>query len=254
MYYAECKIDINNSNLKEAIIANINTLLSSLYQNGQIFEDYNVAIHKNEIRVMVCCPEEDSLNVVYQNNYVNKYRSELERNLNSDINFKIIGHDQEFKPSKCCKKTIFYILYTNMLTQVSPLRCGDCFTPLPLYKIKSNDESLVYDILKWSSDYKACDVLYINSSSGEKFGLKQISEYNSKLSKYGILICNRITNAIGIPVYYYLFNNKKSSVSIDKKQTCPGCGRNWLLNNKLHNIFDFKCNYCYLLSNISTNI
>jgi predicted nucleic acid-binding Zn ribbon protein len=187
------------------------------------------------------------------------------------------------------------------LTIESPLRCGNCFGIVPLYKIpKTYDDDEYYDIKCWEINYRARDSLQMNCRVGERFGMRQLSEYSSKLNKYGMDICKKIKKLTGKDVYYYLYNraiqkpqflnsfgnsfniktaesaailrqirqtcerterlsnksNYKYSPARSKElnRKCPSCGGEWILENRLFNRFNFKCDKCLLVSNISASL
>jgi predicted nucleic acid-binding Zn ribbon protein len=148
----------------------------------------------------------------------------------------------------------FFILYTNYLSLESPIRCGDCFGIFPLYRIPATKDDEYTDILTWESDYKACDTLQMNCSTGERFGISQLSRCDSSLSKRGIDICICIAVSTGIPAYYYLLKESGRNKRAELNRKCPSCGGEWLLHDSLHKLFDFKCDKCKLLSNIGWSV
>ena len=145
-----------------------------------------------------------------------------------------------------------YILFTNYLAIESPLRSGATFAPTPLYKVPPTyDESEYYNITSWQSDYQACDTLWMNSAVGEQFARRQLSNVSSDLSNQGRELCAQITTLTGLPTYYYLYRQlQRTSWLKETLRKCPGCGGEWLLPEQWH-IFDFQCDGCRLVSNIS---
>lgn len=63
----------------------------------------------------------------------------------------------------------------------------------------------------------------------------------------------RVEEKTSKPVFYYLYNCRELREIDDRGRKCPSCGGAWYLEETLHNIFDFKCDNCGLLSNLSWN-
>jgi predicted nucleic acid-binding Zn ribbon protein len=252
MYILELSLKANRV-LTEEEDELISDLLSSLRQNGQVIgHELNGIETDTEVKYFLLCHEKTSLSVKNQNKWVAKYRKELEKSTGAKIKVRVLGdaHDSGMGSCRCKPKS--YILFATFISQCSPLRCGECFTPVPLYKVpKTYDESEYYNILCWESVYQSCDTLQMQCTVGEKFGIKQMSDINSPLSQQGLEVCKKIKEVTGKPTYYFLLNYRKIKPEEDKKRKCPGCGGKWLLKKRFHKKFDFKCNKCHLLSMLS---
>src|SRR5262249_48613682 len=146
-----------------------------------------------------------------------------------------------------------YVLFTTYLAVDSSLTCGDCFRSVPLYRIPHTDAQSYQDILFWQSNYRACDHLQMACTTGERFGMRELSHVGSALSLEGRGVCEKITNLTGIPTYYYLYRYKGRSRTSETKRLCPACGGSWLLQERWH-LFDFRCDRCRLVSNIAWDI
>jgi predicted nucleic acid-binding Zn ribbon protein len=227
-------------------------------KNGQIINlDHPIARSVDRVRTFVMALETDSLADRHANKYI---RAEIERWISlgfSAPQIECLGESIGISEgSVCqCESSSAYILYTHYLGNGSPLRCGDCFNDIPLYKIpKAYDREEYYDILTWMKDYRACDSLQMHCRTGERFGTRQISNLNSSLNREGKDIADRLTELTGIPTYYYLYRYiKRTSLSKEKKRPCPGCGGEWLLPSAWHR-FGLKCDRCRLVSNLSFTV
>ncbi|MBP2644395.1 MAG: Zn-ribbon-containing protein [Firmicutes bacterium] len=232
----------------------IECLLGSLRMNGQVLgREYPVAIVEESFHTYLLVPEENSLDKSRANVYALKWLSKLD-DLDVEYSWKVVG-SEPYSASVCkCTRPNFYILYTTYLSLESPMSCGDCFGSVPLYRIPATKDEEYVDIITWESDYKACDTLQMNCSTGERFGVRQLSSYESSLSKRGMDICNQITASTGIPTYYYLLKPTGIGSKAEKARKCPSCCGEWLLNEPLHGVFDFRCDKCMLLSNIAWSV
>lgn len=231
------------------------SLLASLYKNGQILSDYFFAEEVRGYRAFVQLPEKNSLSKANDRKYVQQSYAELSKAGIKQSVVKILGCKSDEK-SCTCGKPSSYILFTTFLDITSPVRCGDCFHSVPLYRIPPTyDETEYYDLLQWQADYQACDTLQMHCETGERFGTREISDLNSSLSKRGRKLCQKIEQSSQTPTYYYLYrSNNGRSLARERSRRCPGCGKAWLLNEPLHKLFDFRCDTCRLLSNISWNL
>lgn len=252
MYLIELTLTSDKDFDRETVEDVLFSLIGSLKRNGQILgEESQIATISNGYRCFFYLPMMNSLDYSNANKYVKQDLEKLNQ-IGMILSVDIIGEYPESSEICKCEKHDYFILYTNYISIESPLRCGKCFGVIPLYLIHptyDNDE--YHDIICWQSDYRACDGLQMCCQTGERFGMREISRVDSSLSRRGITICNKIKELTGIPVYYYLYRYNNKSRKFEERRKCPSCGGEWLLNERIHGIFDFKCDQCFLLSNIS---
>jgi predicted nucleic acid-binding Zn ribbon protein len=254
MQTAKITFEFTETKNFEALSDSVNYLLGTWRKNGQILgKQFLMAKTENSFDVFVNIPDFDSLAEKFNNKYVAENLSDID-GLKVVRKVTILGEEPESKHVCGCKRVKGYILFTNYLTLESPLKCFDCFGVVPLYKVpKTKDEEYI-NILSWESDYQSCDSLQMNCRVGERFGTEQISKHDSPLSKIGLEICGKIETATGKKVYYYLYKYRAKSYETEQARKCPNCKGDWLLPESLHNIFDFKCDNCRLLSNIAWDV
>ena len=228
----------------------IYSLLAPWRKHGQVLShDWAFVKKGNKYRTFLIIFDADSLNAKYDDKYARKARRKLAAIAQDSPQIKILGEDPFSMETCTCKKSSFYILFTHFLSIESPIRCGDCFGVLPQYKFLSKQTSFHEDVNFWRETYKDCDSLEMGCTVGERFGNREISHFDSSLSKLGLSICNDITTETKIDTYYYLHRGNGQSRTSELKRKCPSCGGDWLWDEPLH-IFDFKCDHCRLLSNI----
>jgi predicted nucleic acid-binding Zn ribbon protein len=228
-------------------------LLGCFRKNGQILgRQYPISLNKNVFSAYVSIPAKDSLDPKYNNKYVTD--AYLELGGDEVITFRILGVDPESGKLCECNNRKSLIIFTNYLSIESPISCGNCFGSVPLYEIPKSYEDEYYRIICWESDYQACDQLQMNCAVGERFAINQMTKSDSALNKIGIEISRTLSEKCNVPVYYYLFKGSGKSHEIEQKRVCPSCSGEWLLEKPFHEIFDFKCENCNLLSNIAWNI
>ncbi|MGL5288022.1 MAG: DUF2310 family Zn-ribbon-containing protein, partial [Aeromonas sp.] len=74
---------------------------------------------------------------------------------------------------------------------------------------------------------------------------------DSRLYRRGSDLAKRLEALSAIPTYYYLYRVGGISGAQERARLCPSCGGEWALTEPLHQIFDFKCDQCRLVSNLS---
>ena len=254
MFVVEGAFKYTLSHDTEQALETIDLLLGALRMNGQILgREYPVTIDGEKIRTFLLIPEENSLDESRANDYVLKWLAKLE-NLGVEPSWGILGVEPYSAPVCKCLRPKFYILYTTYVSLESPIRCGDCWGVVPLYRLPTTSGGEYVDIISWQSDYQACDTLQMNCSTGERFGTFQLSKYGSSLSKRGIDICSRITELTRIATYYYLMQSTGRGRKAEQTRKCPSCGGEWYLTEPLYGLFDFRCDQCRLLSNIAWSV
>ena len=175
-----------------------------------------------------------------------------------------LGTDPEGSASCRCRRRSFLILFTNFLTNDSPVRCGDCFSPVPLYRLpKPGDRDERGrggavgdhgDLLWWQKTYEAMDWLFIGSGPAERYAHDQLARWDSDLSKESRETAKTLAKRVGRPVYYCLSKYYGRSDRQERRRKCPSCAGSWLLTRPLHARFDFQCKRCRLLANVAWDV
>lgn len=255
MYLQKIIVSPVETDKEEKTLDLLHNYLGSLRQGGHIFERvYPIIRETNALTAFVLTPETNSLEPVHENKYTKKGREQIENFVGNKLVYNTLGVDPQAEYAYCdCETQDFLILCTTYVKIGSPLRCGDCFGQIPLYKLKKDDGESHYKVLSWETNYKACDDLQMNCTVGERFCLNQMSDLDSQLTQEGLERCEELAEIAQKPVYYYLFNYRKISEKKDKTRKCPQCGGDWLLVESMHRIFDFKCDTCRLLSSLTYN-
>lgn len=231
------------------------SFLAAFLRDGR-FLDENFAIFQTEntLRTFVSVPAKDAFENFLDNEYISNSLQKLNGIGLAQPIYKILGMETESSESCGCENPTAYILFTDFLSIQSPVKCFDCGFPFPLYHFPRTSSGDFYQILKWQFDYKSCDSLQMSSGFGEHFGIRQMSNLKSGLTKSGLEICNGIQSLTKKPCYYYLYHPNGRSLKKERERKCPLCNGEWLLEKPLHNMFDFKCDKCHLLSNIAFSL
>lgn len=252
MYIQEILVLINSEVDKDELVEEFNVLMSHYRGNGQ--KQGKIETQYINGNILISLPytlEKHSLDFKFNNHYVNKQIEKIENLCNSKILISNKGKSYDSYKSPCvCEKSEYYILITNYITIESPITCGTCNKSVPLYRLPKYDGHDYGPILSWESNYVSCDTLQMNCEVGERWALNQMENVKSTLTKQGLKICQTLETLTHTPTYYYLHNYRNNNSAM---KVCPNCNNKWLLKDRLHNLYDFKCDKCRLVSTISMN-
>ncbi len=216
--------------------------------NGQIIRsDVPIVFKTKSCTAFAMVPEEDSLNLKFANKYVKRELTILKQiGLRLHL-VKILGEEAELSSIDSCKSPTWLIMWPRYLEP--PLRCGDHFLPIPLYRLSpsNNDEIYYDDICFWHEAYRAFHYIW-TYGTGERYAYRQLSSLNSKLTKEGLKVRERIESLTRTPTYYFLDRIYGRSLKQEKARRCPSCGGAWIQEEPIHGRFHFKCEKCRLLS------
>ncbi|QTA84144.1 DUF2310 family Zn-ribbon-containing protein [Desulfonema magnum] len=254
MKIAEIRIPFDKMYDEQRQSETVSEFVRGLSEHGCLVGDsVPIARTEGDFRIYTITPEADALSAENFGQQLQSLLSAFKEAGLGPLDTVVIGDDPGTIQCCSCGIRSFIILYTSFLDDEPPLRCGNCFKPVPLYRIPDSDPDLRAEISDWADDYRSCDRFWICSGVGEKFGYDQISKYDSPLSREGMKLSERLTSVFR-PSYYYLYRYKTHSEKAEMARKCPICGGDWYLERRLHNKFDFKCDKCRLLSNIAFDL
>lgn len=170
------------------------------------------------------------------------------------VSVTVLGEDGGESVTCVCPDRSGLVMFTSYLSDASPLRCDDCFGEVPLHTVPTDDSQEHLSLLHWRDDYQACDTLQMHCTVGERFGERQLADVQSALTREGRRLAAELEERAGIPIFYYLSNGPGRSRASEQARVCPGCGGDWLLAEPRHDLFDFRCPPCRLLSNVAWSV
>ena len=226
----------NDFEIDDDVIDLIWDYLSYLCLNGQILNNYEVIQSEDKLFAYATLPTDDALDEKYNNIYVTADLMNLRELFK--LSQSLVGENTN-EPDSCTgKDSDWFLLYSTRERLRSPLICGDCGDPVPLYKVPNLFCESFFDVIDWQRAFNAVDRLWINCLS-DRFTYQQMHNPNSPLSKIGREICKDLQEKTDRPVYYYLFNWEHTS------NTCPLCGQDWGYKDE-DGIVDFRCDTCMI--------
>lgn len=242
-------------NNEEEVLERVQQCLAALLHNGQIAGEHTPMAKVNGYLVVASLAEAGALGERFGNKWVRRSFRELAAVGVARPVVTLLGFDPETRRRCSCRKRPFLILFTTFMHNESPVQCGDCFGPIPLYRLPATgDGGNCQDLLWWQDTYQALDWLFIGTGPGERFAHDQLARFDSQLSKDGRELARKLEKKIRVPVYYYLSKHFGRSDEAERKRRCPSCGKAWLRRETLHRIFDFQCRRCRLLSNVAFDV
>lgn len=144
------------------------------------------------------------------------------------------------------------VLFTTFSDMCSPLRNLVDLAPLPLYQLKPAAGPDHEALIRWQIQFQALDEIQQQEQRVlHKTAENSLQQLNSKLNQHGRQQARKIAEQNKLPVYYALYSGSSKNRATEADKPCPGCGANWRLAEPLLSIFDFKCDRCFLLSNIA---
>lgn len=255
MYLVELDFECFDNTTINAVEKAINALVEALRFNGQILgREFPVIMGEASFRLRAICPEQDSLHPKNHSNYVKKRWQELSDAYVLAPKIRLLGQDMNSEYTAPVSDTppSWQILYTTYVHNCSPLRDGDNFMPIPLYRNPPTLNGDHKSLIKWQTEWQACDELQMaGSCKAEHAALREITDINSDLFRRGWDLRGRLEYVTKVPTYYYLYRVGGESLAAEKARKCPRCGGDWLLDEPAHEMFHFKCDDCRLVSNIS---
>ncbi|USD65888.1 Zn-ribbon-containing protein [Vibrio sp. SCSIO 43136] len=252
MYITEISFELYRDTSMGEVEKSINYLLDCLRYNGQVIgRELPVAMEDGSFTARVVCPEADSLHPQFFSPQVKHAINQLADAGLLQPKVRVVGQDMNSDPSDEPHTPSWQVLYTSYLHTCSPIRCGDHFQPVPLYRLPAVANGDQKQIIKWQEDWSACDQLQMNGSVVEHPSLHEISSSKSLLFKRGWDLCRRMKVVSGIPTYLYIYRVGGVSKEEEQARVCPVCGGEWALESPIHGVFDFKCDECMLVSNLS---
>lgn len=241
-----CLVDIEISQAQAAI----SKLLDEYRYNGQIIgREFPIILVDGHFDVLFVCPEQDSVAVKYNTDLVTEAFENIAKCGLSLPEFKLMGLESQSDFADQCDNPSPLVLYSTFVQSCSPIRCLEHFSPVPLYKLP---EAVRYQLIKWQESQAACDQLQMNELKAiEPNVVQQLGDPDSELMVKGKVLCDTVEQLTQVPVYRYLYRVGGESYETEKTRLCPSCNGEWRLDEPLHDLFDFKCDDCQLVSNIS---
>lgn len=157
-----------------------------------------------------------------------------------------------------------YIWYSRFALTHSMLCCAEHFAPVPLYRLPVPEITTVgattglsaaqdhEDAIRWQLQFQALDEIQMQQTRVLPLQAeRQLQGLHSALNRQGRRLAKAYANTLQRPVYYYLYAGSSRDCATEADKHCPSCQQPWRLSSAWHDIFDFRCDRCFLVSNIA---
>ena len=249
MYACEYTFFLKKGITKENFLQDFWSFIGALHKSGQTVNEDTIIQSRSPVRYICICPEEDSLNPRHHTLYAKRAYRKLLDSSSRKPQFRVLGEIVETSRACRCKNRAFLVFFTRWLDHSSPVVCGKCGQPVPLYRLPRLEHGDYSGYLAWQETYRDCDSLFMLSGVGESFGYKQLSELKSELTKLGRELRALLQKKTGVPVFYYLHRYYGISQKAEAKRRCPGCGYMW--KKQESDFFCLRCDRCQLISTVA---
>ena len=192
---------------------------NALRKNGQVYENFQVVGEDGAYAVYVIMPGADALDL----GFCTEESVEIVKKLAAIFSLKVIslGEAVTCEPSCECEAPSWYMMYSDLSTEESPIVCGDCGKSVPLYKLPAVlDKEGQSNFLNWQDQFKSIQKLDIYNYASD-FTTAEIYTPTSRINKMGRALCRATEGAKKVPVFYHM------ELRRDADAVCPLCGREW---------------------------
>lgn len=230
--------------------------LEALIFQGQILgREWPTALQQDEFYCRVVLPQQDALQKSYHSP---RGLVAMEQLADSGLSYpavSILGQDLMSNHTDPChddhQPPTSYIWYSRFAQMNSVLYCAEHFAPVPLYQANYRQGKDYEDVIRWQLQYQALDEVQMQHDSVLLSAEHELQHWHSPLNTTGYALARECANSLQVPVYYALYSGTSQDCQQEIKKCCPQCHGPWHLAQPWHGLFDFKCDRCYLVSNIA---
>lgn len=251
MYSAELQFRIIGDTSYAAAEAAIRQYLEALIFQGQILgREFPTALQQEQFVSRVVLPEPDALQHAFHSHSGQHALQALQQAGLSYPKVQVLGVDLMSNHTDPCEQPERYILYCRFAQMNSVLYCAEHFAPVPLYRLGIG--AGLEDLIRWQLQYQALDEIQMQQQSVLlKPAERAMQSFRSSLNIQGRRFARQLSSHSGKPVYYALYRGSSNDCASETRRCCPGCGGHWLQPQPWHQLFDFRCDRCLLVSNIA---
>lgn len=165
----------------------------------------------------------------------------------------LLGPDLMSSHTDPCIEPDHFILFSHFAENVSPIRCADHFAPVPLYRLQPTGSKQDHEeLIRWQLQYQALDEIQMQQKRVlHKSAENALQGLHSELNRQGRRFARLIEQQQGKVCYYYLYSGSSKDCQAETTKACPSCGEFWRLEESWHELFQFRCETCRLVSNIA---
>lgn len=253
MYVAELSFTIISQTSYSQAEAAIRNYLESLIFNGQLLgREFPTFLQQDRFISRLIVPATDALSSQHHSQRAKTALLQLSKAGLAFPTLTMLGEDLMSNHTDPCAAPDSFIFYTRFGLSNSLLYCAEHFAPVPLYLIPPTHTADHEHLIRWQLQFQALDEIQMQQQRVlDKTPEQSLQSIQSKLNRQGRKLAAAISNQLKKPVYYALYSGSSANCQTEPEKCCPGCGQPWRLAEPLHDLFDFQCHACKLVSNIA---
>ena len=256
MWVAELRFRIIADTDYQRAEAALRGYLEALIFQGQILgREWPTALAQDEFYCRVVLPQPEALQKHAHSSRGLKAMEQLAAAGLSYPALTILGQDLMSNHTDPChdngQPPQSYIWYSRFAQMNSVLYCAEHFAPVPLYHANYRQGQDYEDVIRWQLQYQALDEVQMQQDSVLPSAERALQQLHSQLNKTGRGLARECANALQVPVYYALYSGTSKDCQQEANKCCPQCKGAWRLAEPWHGLFDFRCDRCFLVSNIA---
>lgn len=253
MWVAELRFRIIADTSYPIAEAAIRAYLESLIFQGQMLgREFPTYLSQQEFVSRLILPAPDAL---HSQHHSSRGKAALQALGSAGLAYPkitLLGEDLMSNHTDPCPKPAAFILYCRFGHSNSVLYCAEHFAPVPLYLAKATSALDHEDLIRWQLQYQALDEIQMQEKRVlDKTAERSLQSLQSTLNKQGRAFARQLEQSLAKPVYYALYSGSSKDCRQESLKVCPGCGQPWALTAPWHELFDFQCQPCRLVSNIA---
>lgn len=253
MYVAELQFGIIADTSYPVAEQAIRNYLETLIFNGQILgREFPTYLQQDSFISRIILPETAALASHYHSASAKQALMALGDAGLAYPKLSVLGEDLMSNHTDPCEVPSSLILYCRFGLMNSVLYCAEHFAPIPLYRVLPTSGPDHQDLIRWQLQFQALDEIQMQEQRVlPKSAENSLQQLNSRLNRQGRKFAAQIARQQRVPVYFALYSGSSRNCATETDKCCPGCGQAWRLAEPLHQLFDFQCQHCWLVSNIA---
>ena len=226
--------------------------LETLIFNGQILgREFPTAWQQEYFSSRVVLPTPDALR---QQHHSKRGVAALQQLASAGLAYpklSTVGMDLMSQHTDDCAAADALIVYSRFSDSCSAVRCASHFAPIPLYQLNTVEPDHE-KMIRWQLQYQALDEIQMQQLRVlNKTAERSLQQVNSALNRQGRQLARQLERDNSKAVYYALYSGSSKDCIAETTKNCPLCGGDWRLPTPWHQLFDFRCEPCRLVSNIA---
>lgn len=253
MYVAELKFSIIANTSYQVAEQAIRHYLETLIFNGQILgREFPTYLQQDCFITRIVMPETGALASHHHSSAAQQALMALGDAGLAFPKLSVLGEDLMSNHTDQCEAPTALILYCRFGLMNSVLYCAEHFAPIPLYRFLPTSGADHQDLIRWQLQFQALDEIQMQEQRVlPKVAENSLQQLHSSLNRQGRKFAAKIAKQQHIPVYFALYSGSSQNCQQEITKCCPGCGQSWKLTEPLHQLFDFQCHHCKIVSNIA---